>query len=171
MTARSLISEEYRKMNESLHESRVDYGTSGARWAPQIFQLAKSLNSKDVLDYGCGKSTLAQGLPFPVRQYDPAVPEYSAMPAPADVVVCTDVLEHIEPAMIDDVLDHLRSLTKKAGFFTICCRPANKTLPDGRNAHLIIQPPRWWLDKLWDRFSVGSFHNAPEELLVVVHPK
>lgn len=166
-----LITDTYKDLNSQLHASRPDYGTSGRKWAGQILELSISLNSRDILDYGCGKSTLAQNLPFHIQQYDPAVTEYSALPKPADIVVCTDVLEHIEPELLREVLDHLASLVKKVGFFVIACRPAAKTLPDGRNAHLIVEPPTWWLSALWERFDVVNFLNLGGEMLVTVTPK
>lgn len=166
------ISEQYRELNAQLHAARDDYGRSGQRWADHIYGLTQAINSTDVLDYGCGKGTLAQNLPFSIRQYDPAVEAHSAPPEPADIVVCTDVLEHIEPELIGNVLDHLQSLTRVVGFFVIATRPAKKTLPDGRNAHLIVEPARWWLSALWDRFSVTQFNVIDEgEFLAVVEPK
>jgi hypothetical protein len=64
------------------------------------------------------------------------------------MVVCTDVLEHIEPEHLDAVLRHVCSLAKKAVFLQIATRPAKKCLPDGRNAHLTVQSAEWWLAKI-----------------------
>ena len=139
-----MITEEYRKMNEALHSSRPTYGASGKRWAHKVI----SIGYRDVLDYGCGKGTLAKALPFKIKEYDPAVPGKETLPKPAEFVVCTDVLEHIEPDQIDSVLHHLRTLTLEKGLFVIATREAHKVLPDGRNAHLIIQPFEWWKEKL-----------------------
>jgi 2-polyprenyl-3-methyl-5-hydroxy-6-metoxy-1,4-benzoquinol methylase len=165
------ISESYRELNAKLHASNEFYGTSGAKYSQQVHALALSLQTQDILDYGCGKSTLANNLPFKIKQYDPAIKKYEALPEPADLVVCTDVLEHIEPEKLDDVLGHLKSLTKRKGFFTIANRPARKTLEDGRNAHLIIEPPIYWLNKLTDYFTVVGFQDLRDEMLVVVEPK
>jgi hypothetical protein len=33
----------------------------------------------------------------------------------------------------------------------MACRPSNKTLPDGRNAHQIIESPEWWIGQFLDR--------------------
>jgi hypothetical protein len=30
----------------------------------------------------------------------------------------------------------------------VSCRPANAVLPDGQNAHLIIESPDWWLERI-----------------------
>lgn len=44
-------------------------------------------------------------LQLTIHHYDPAVPEWSAPAAPCRFVACIDVLEHIEPHLIDNVLD------------------------------------------------------------------
>lgn len=139
-----LITDEYRELNEKLHASNEAYGVSGQKWAGTITDLAVAAGTQDILDYGCGKSTLAKNLPFKIQQYDPAIEKYAKLPEPADIVVCTDVLEHIEPELLGEVLDHLASLVKRVGFFTAATRPAVKTLEDGRNAHLIQEDARWW---------------------------
>jgi hypothetical protein len=165
-----LISDEYRKLNEGLHETNKKYGVSGAVYLQHIVNLVKAYQTQDILDYGCGKSTLANNLPFIIKQYDPAVPKYSEMPKPAHIVVCTDVLEHIEPECLDNVLDHIRDLTRKVAFLVIATRHAQKTLADGRNAHLIVKPARWWLAKLYERFDIRSFETSDEACVATVRP-
>ena len=162
-----LISEAYREQNVLLHAQRHDYGCRGHRHAPQIRELAEAMGTKDILDYGAGKATLQDALGFDIRCYDPAFPDLAGEPVPADLVVCTDVLEHIEPECLDAVLDDLQRVTKRTLFCTIATRPAVKHLPDGRNTHLIVQTMKWWLPKLWDRFMLGSIHNLGGEILVV----
>lgn len=161
------ISEEYRALNRSLHEQPA-YGTSGQKWAPHVTQLCREFLTTDVLDYGCGKGTLGKTLPFVIKEYDPCVEGKEAFPSPADVVVCTDVLEHIEPDHLEAVLDDLRRLTKKAGFFTVATVPAMKTLSDGRNAHLIQEKSGWWLPKFLTRFELTFFQDFGGEFVVVV---
>ena len=68
-----------------------------------------------------------------------------------DLVTCTDVLEHVEPEYIDRVVRHILSLASKAIYLNINIKEANKTLPDGRNTHLIIKPPEWWEEYLSER--------------------
>lgn len=163
-----LISEEYRGLNEDLHKSVPEYGTSGKKWAANIHELSIALDTKDILDYGCGKSTLSNNLPFAIHQYDPSIKKYSARPVPADIVVCTDVLEHIEPEHLDDVLDDLKSLTRKIAFFTVATRPAKKTLADGRNAHLLQHGIDWWLPKFWSRFVIRTLQVEDGEFVLMV---
>lgn len=163
------ISPEYLEQNRKLHETGY-YGLRGERWAPTILNVCKVVGSRDVLDYGCGQRTLERVLGFPLRNYDPCIAGLDATPEPADVVACTDVLEHIEPQCLDEVLDDLKRVTRKIGFFVVATRPANKVLPDGRNAHLIQEPLSWWLAKLEARFTVSQVKEMSGEFAVVVRP-
>ena len=165
------LTEQYRELNAQLHAQNPGYGTNGYKHLDSIMMLAQRLDTQDILDYGCGKSTLAINLGFPIQQYDPAIPKFAAEPRPADIVTCTDVLEHIEPYYIDDVLDHLQQLTKKVCFVVISTTPARKTLPDGRNAHLIQKPAKWWMDRLWDRFELAKFELYDIEFRAVLMSK
>lgn len=166
------ISEDYRSINKELHESNPNYGTIGQVYADQVMTLVELTGSRDILDYGCGKSTLAMNLPFDIREYDPAIKGKEGKPTPADIVICTDVLEHVEPEYIDAVLDHLKSLTRRTGLFSVATRPAMKTLSDGRNAHLIVKPLSWWIDKLESRFNLAMIQNVENKVFgIVVEPK
>ena len=164
-----LISDEYRELNRKLHESRPDYGTSGQKYAQIVRQLMDAERSYDLLDYGCGKQTLAQALGVPVRGYDPAIAELAAAPEAADIVACTDVLEHIEPDKLGAVLDDIRRCTRKVALLTIATGPAKKTLEDGRNAHLIQRNAQWWLPLLWEHgFSIRNMQENSGLIVVIV---
>ena len=49
------------------------------------------------------------------------------------LVVVLRRLEHIEPDLLDNVLDELSAITRKLVFLTVHTRPAKKMLSDGRN--------------------------------------
>ena len=167
----SLITDEYRLLNKQLHASNPQYGTSGVKHVETVLKLAESIGTKSVLDYGCGKGLLAKGLPFPVWEYDPAIEGKDELPRPADLVVCTDVLEHIEPDLLKPVLADLARCVKKVGYFVIHAGPAKKKLADGRNAHLIQQGKAWWEKVLGKYFDVAKIIEDGPELRVVVGPK
>lgn len=155
-----LISSEYCELNRQLHASRPDFGGNGAKWAEHVEALAKAVQARTICDYGCGKASLSKAIKSrTVINYDPAIPEYSAMPEPADLVVSSDVLEHVEPDCLDDVLDTLQYLSLKAIFLTVATVPAKKFLADGRNAHLIVEQPRWWLSRICKRWDLRSFSD------------
>ncbi len=169
-----LISADYRRMNEQLHETRLDYGVGGGKHADTVKKvykiLAKNTEFVSVLDYGAGKGYLAKALPFPIAEYDPAVPGKTESPRPADLVVCTDVLEHIEPDRLRYVLGDLQRVVRQIGYFTIATGPARKTLPDGRNTHLIQKGLKWWKAKLSKYFTIGKIIDLSGELHVTVGP-
>lgn len=166
-----MITAEYRKLNAALHASNQAYGTSGVKHAQEVVRLRARLNTHSVLDYGCGKGTLAAALPFPIWEYDPAIVGKDRAPVARDLVVCTDVLEHIEPELIDVVLADLARCTRKLGFFMIHIGPAMKVLADGRNAHLIQEPPEWWLGRLKTLFVVERHILSGVELYCWLLPK
>jgi hypothetical protein len=166
-----LISDEYKKLNNQLHNENLYYGVGGAKHAPRILKLVEKLKTHSVLDYGCGKGYLAKELPFPIWEYDPAVPGKDETPRAADLVNCTDVLEHIEPGRLGFVLDDLRRCMKVAGYFTIHTGPSQKTLADGRNSHLIQQPWEWWKVRLEEFFKIAQYLQSGPIIYVVVMPK
>ena len=171
ITKPELISATYRALNAQLHAENLAYGVGGGKHAGTVRKLAAALGSKSVLDYGCGKGYLAKALEFPIWQYDPAIPEFAESPRPADLVVCSDVLEHIEPDKLPFVLDDLRRCVRGVGYFVVHTGPAQKTLADGRNAHLLQRDAQWWRAELQQFFQVGPTKQVGPELYFVVGPK
>lgn len=169
----ALISEEYRKMQEELHRN-PNYGVASVQYAPIVVQVLDQVHPTELLDYGAGKGRLGETLktlmpnPPQIRHYDPARPEWAATPQPAPFVTCIDVLEHIEPDLLDNVLDDLQRVTAGYGVFTVHTGPAVKVLADGRNAHLIQEPPDWWLPRFMCRFELVMFQAMPQGFWVVV---
>ncbi|WP_157063890.1 class I SAM-dependent methyltransferase [Methylobacterium tarhaniae] len=166
------ISESYRQQNAELHNRYASYGTSSKRWHDKVNELSEKLNPKSILDYGCGKGLLAAGLPaLSIREYDPAIPGKDKIPESADLVICTDVLEHVEPDMLEAVLSDLARVTQLCAFLNIAIRPAKKVLSDGRNAHLIIEPPEWWQAHIERFFTILSWDVVPQmEVNALVAP-
>jgi len=154
-----------------LHHENIYYGVGGKKHKEMVLKIAEQMKTTSILDYGCGKGYLAKELPFPIWEYDPAISGKDMPPRPADIVVCTDVLEHIEPDNILAVLADLKRVVKKCGVFVIHTGAAQKTLPDGRNTHLIQQGKQWWKNRLKAFFTLGSIQEKGKELYCVVGPK
>ena len=166
-----LISDGYRALQVELHKN-PDYGSASVLFAPIVSKVCEQYGVQEILDYGAGKGRLAQNLrskrPIRMTMYDPAVPQWSAPPEPAEMVACVDVLEHIEPEKLEHVLDDLRRCLKRVGFFSVATVAAEKTLSDGRNAHLIIEPPSWWLPKIQSRWDLQIFQRVQGGFFVIV---
>ena len=143
-----LSSAGYRVQLAKLHSARK-WGADGAKHADAARELIKRFAPATILDYGCGEARLAEALkPIRVSNYDPGIEAFAKMPKPCDLVICTDVLEHIEPEKLDAVLDHIYRLAGRAAYFVIDMKPANAILADGRNAHLSLHSAGWWFNKL-----------------------
>ncbi len=153
MTRDELISEAYVREQQALHAAPRGYGQRGSKWSEEVAELLRRHGCRSMLDYGCGQGSLVRVLtnnfrldqPVAFREYDPAIPGKDAPPEePADLVTCTDVLEHVESAKIVRVLQHLAALTSDVLFAVIALVPTEKKLSDGRQAHILIRPVEWW---------------------------
>lgn len=158
----NLISPDYQHTLQEMHAQRPDWGKSGPRFLKQVDALIKEIDPLHALDYGCGKGTLAKQLhtlhpALPICLYDPGIPAYHDMPGACDLVICTDVLEHIEPELIESVLQHIASLTKKAAYFIIHTGDCGHKLPDGRPAHILQRDQVWWEAKLIEAYRPLGF--------------
>lgn len=186
----ALISKGYVEEQKILHARPNGYGGKGDKWTGGVASLITDLRASSVLDYGCGQGSLVKALRPMVSgavrldEYDPAIPGKDGPPEFADLVVCTDVLEHIEPERLGAVLAHLQMLTRKAALIVTHLGPANKVLADGRNAHLIQKPAAWWWAEIvsagfevceWDPrwpvpLKVGPIIDNPKHYICVVTP-
>lgn len=174
-------SQEYYDLIDSykvLHEEEGKFkGISLTPLVPTLINVTKENNCKTLLDYGCGKAIPYDkdrckevGLKNPVQElcniesfdlYDPAYDKYAELPDKKyDIVVCTDVLEHIAEQDIDYVLTQILSRSNKVVFLNISCRPAVKHFKEGKfkgkNVHISVFDPSWWghkIGNIWNNFN------------------
>jgi len=156
--------ESERRKDAKRSAQRTFRGRSLLENAPALKEMIARTGSKSLLDYGCGKGEayeqkdleLPNGETTPslveywqvddIRKYDPGYEPYSQLPTDRyDGVISTDVLEHITEPDVPWVVDELFSHARKFMFASVACYPAKKMLPDGRNAHVTIRPPEWWM--------------------------
>lgn len=138
------IASEYRRM----HKENRFTGASLERHVPEILSLIKKHDIKTMLDYGCGKAPVYPKLnliDLDLTLYDPYYDPFSRLPSGTfDMVVCTDVLEHVPEDEIGKTLVRLLDYTDKLLFISICTKPAKKTFENGKNLHLTIKSREWW---------------------------
>lgn len=162
-----LLSDDYRSTLIATHAASKGWGTGGKGWTSIVAEYADALWAETILDYGCGQGLLKQSLADrDIREYDPGIVGKDGPPQSADLIVCTDVLEHVEPEYVDATLAHMRTLARKGLFAVIALSPANLILTDGRNAHLTVQPIDWWLTKLRANGFKIDKHTCPKGLRV-----
>ena len=156
------------KEYEKLHDTgpKMFNGRSLVKFVPIIKGYIQKHKCKTLLDYGCGKGTLytndfkdvskemTQSLPDywgleSFQLYDPAYSKHSTQPAQRkDIVICTDVLEHIPEEDLGWVVDEIYSYAKKVVFLNVACFKALKHFKDGTNVHVSLFDPEQWLDFL-----------------------
>lgn len=170
------LQEQYRILHEQggdrttgrkVEEKNVFANGEYSREAPKIKELMKKHHIRSIINFGCGKPDTYfnkkmrvknvgvlppmheyLGKPY-VRLYDPGVEEISQYPdMPAEMVICTDVLEHIPEPDIPWFLDELAELATKVLHVSIHLGPAMALLPNGENAHVTIRPAEWWEKKI-----------------------
>lgn len=149
VTRDDLVSPDYQKTLKLNHAVHPGWGRYGRDSVNDVAAYADDLGATTILDFGCGTGTLAPALcGRDVREYDPGIDGKDALPEEADLVVATDVLEHIEPDRLDATLAFIRRLARRGAFFVIATTLAKEVLPDGRNAHLVVRPTQWWRERL-----------------------
>lgn len=123
-------------------------------WADKVIELWRTLPDEriTILDYGCSRRRLRNSLPVTMQnwlaEYDPGVPGFETPSWPRDLVVCTDVLEHVEPECLDAVLADLKRVTLNTLLLSVSTKHSEMTLPDGTLQHKIVQPAAWWAEKI-----------------------
>jgi len=148
-----LENKRYINLHKELHKSSLHFtGKSLTVWIKEIDQLMVTHDCKNILDFGCGKALFwPEHWKNKIQGYDPAVAKFNEEPRSADMVICTDVMEHIPESSVDDALRHISSLSEKWSFFVIDTKKAKKKFLNGENCHVTIKPRDWWQNKL-DKF-------------------
>jgi len=131
-------------------------GLSILQHADEIGKLIKQYEVKKVLDYGCGHGDQYRaphrlharwGLKWwDVTLYDPSFERIDEQPVGKwDLVVCSDVLEHIPEDQVEDTIGYLFMYARKLVWASVCCRPAKKNfLGTDINLHVTLKPVAWW---------------------------
>lgn len=144
-----MITEDYKKVLTAIH-AKTKFGKR-RKLPAMLEEYIAEKNPSSILDFGCGKGNLVNTLKekYPnkvIFGFDPANPEYDKPLHNVEMIVSTDVLEHIEPHFLADTLLEIKANSKYM-FHLISCAPAKLILPDGRNAHLIQESPVWWKEQ------------------------
>lgn len=161
----SALLKQYREMASSGQQFR---GLNVLQYAKHLHKLVKHFDVRTVLDYGCGAGDqwrsphdlhkLLGVRRADVTLYDPSFRGLDRAPSGRfDLVLCSDVLEHVPEAHVDEFIDALFARARILVWASVCCRPAKKSFPDGTNLHCTVQPKEWWVGKFVD---AGARHGV-----------
>lgn len=122
-------SEEWLARHRANHARHPEFGTHRHPYLLEpIDTLAKDLTGLEkpsLLDYGCGKGTFLREMAATgwfrfVRGYDPAVQAFKARPAQQyDLVLCLDVLDQLEDAFVESVIEDVAQYAQRAALFDV----------------------------------------------------
>ena len=158
-----IINQDYKDQLATMHgQGRF---RRGSKIISTMNPFLKQYQPTSILDFGCGHGefmhSITEAYPdIAVDGYDPGSATHSEMPAELfDCVVSADVFEHIEPEYLDQTLQLIGQKMQRVGWFRVACYPSKKILLDGRNAHLIVEQPAWWREKLLKNMPIEIVHE------------
>lgn len=152
-----LVSATYKEQLETLHQEDSKWGSGPRLHVDRIGKFLCENKVKSFVDYGCGKGRNVRFFfSQKVYSYDPGVSEWSAEPPQDSYLICMDVLEHIEPDLLDNVLEHMVSKFTKKALCSLSTVASRDILPDGRNAHLIQESISWWIPRIEKHCTIES---------------
>ena len=152
------MTNEYINEYKILHENLASFGSGACMYIEEVSLIIDYLKPKTVLDYGCGKANLIKELvhKYPDIEfygYDPAIKGRDVLPIEkADLVINTDVLEHIPEDELPNVIANIASISENA-FFGLHHALAYTILPNGENAHCTVKPPIWYYNLFLNYFK------------------
>ena len=154
-----LFSEEYQQELIAKHNKK-GWGGAVQGKGGTINTYMELSRAKSVLDYGAGSSAFRKEIEvqFPkykytIHEYEPGRVELSNDPPVCDASICFDVMEHIEPEYVDNVIKHIYDKTNYWTFQDICLKASYNYFPSGKNLHLTVKPAEWWIEKLKDHWT------------------
>lgn len=158
----------YTEQLKALHESTNAFGAGNVTKKHYSFLegIAKNNKINSILDYGCGKGHFVEYIQqkhpdINISGFDVANEQYLTKPTNTfDLIVCLDVLEHVEFGNLQNVLADIKVLTGKLFICSIANYPAAKKLPDGRNAHVTQLGFAQWMMHLSLYFRVDRFYRT-----------
>lgn len=146
-----MISAEYANILESLNGTK-NFGKR-KKIPNHLESIIEKYSPNSILDFGCGTGALISTLKtrYPkktIEGYDPGNKKFTNKfeNQKFDLVISTDVLEHIEPNFLNETLIFLKEKSNRC-YHLIALEPSRVFLPDGRNAHLILKSKDWWKNK------------------------
>ncbi len=149
----------------------------GLNFVEDVFAALKPAAGDTLWDFGCGtglcvkwfreRGILANGIDItPARLIDEAKNGFIESPLwgldgipRATWGFCSDVMEHIPPEKVDDVLGGIFNKTQRGVYFTISTVSDNCGKLIGEQLHLTVQPFEWWEAKLREWWENVTFRG------------
>lgn len=153
------ITKEYKDEVTIKHQDDKPWGHTAVRFgggAHVIALLDKTVpHIVTMLDYGSGEGTLRAHIEHErpgrveITEYDPGMPGINKLPERTfDLVVTTDVLEHVEPHLLKETIREIAELADITVYHNIPCYATGSSFISGpykgMNIHLTVENPAFW---------------------------
>lgn len=180
------LAERERAKYEKVWERSPIYARAspGQRHAPEVYGWYHANECKTFCDFGAGDGrtidTLIElgvrpedvcGVDLIASRHERVIGNWNlwadALPYPSDFGMCCDVLEHIPPKRVDDVLANLAASIRVAGWFQIAMFEDKAGADINETLHLTVEAFAWWHHKVgrhfrvvhsWDRHQRAVFY-------------
>lgn len=137
----------------------------GENFADEFAEVSGIDQRHTVIDFGCGSGrggkrvqeitgceVIQVDFAANCRDQDNDLPFMLAdltqpMSVRGDIGYCTDVMEHIPPEKVDDVIKNIMDCVERC-FFKIALFPDSMGALIGHSLHLSVYPADWWAEKL-----------------------
>ena len=162
-----MITDNYKQLLSKMHQQGKF--NNGQNRVKEIISFIEMTGPKTVIDYGCGNGSMIVELGKLFKDitffgYDPSNSLYETLPPViCDCLTSLDVFEHFEPEHLETTLQEIDLTFSRHAYIKIALYPAKKFLRDGRNAHLILEKPAWWREKILGNMSVELIEEVETE--------
>jgi 2-polyprenyl-3-methyl-5-hydroxy-6-metoxy-1,4-benzoquinol methylase len=137
-------------------------GRYGRRHTALVRAIIRHAKATHVFDFGCGchhslVTALQQDTRLSITGYDPAIADEAQtetlrntidLALKPDLLVSTDVLEHVPEAELSQCWDIFRTLAPRWLYIVVSTRNTRLRLSDGTSLHKTVRPALWWKTQL-----------------------
>jgi len=140
------------KLYEQIHKQR-SYGDTGSVYTDSVKSFIDTTGTTSALDFGSGTGALRTSLRnkynIDIDEFDPCYDGKRTIPnIQYDLIITTDVLEHLYEDEIENLFEEMLSLQPKFMYHAISTRKAHIHLPDGSNCHKTVKNNQWWKSRI-----------------------
>ena len=153
------------ELYKQLHQER-NYGDTGSEYTEDVLNFIRQTTATTVLDFGSGTGSLAKSLRkrnILIDEFDPCYPgKEEIIKKKYDLVITTDLLEHIYEDELDNIFEEMLCLKPKFMYHAISTREATILLPDKSNCHKTVKSMQWWYNRIHNVFNPVSINATPK---------
>lgn len=141
----------------------TDWGSGSGKASDSLYEQGYKVR---MVDIAANSYKGANDIPLTIASLWELPDDFGA----TDYGICCDVMEHLPPDRIDQVLSEIAKRTNKAVYFQIALFH-DSTFTENGPLHLSVFPVNWWKIKLLEHFRSAEFKTIRvKHILAVCKP-